>query len=1040
MVLPTTALRLFLLILSGLMADGDRSTESRDIQTLEVFPSEVQLSSKRSQRQLVVTARAADGTTWDVTSVVGMTLRDPELALITGTRLVPQANGRTLLTVTLGNARVEVPVSVTGQETEEQVSFRREVLVALTKQGCNAGSCHGAPDGKGGFALSMLAYAPEIDEESIIYGGLSRRITPLEPEDSLLLKKPLLQIPHVGGKRLQKTDAAWEILHDWIQQGAVADTVSAPACEGISVYPPGTRVLRLPGGRQQLSVMANFSDGSHRDVTAIATYATTNAEVLKVDDSGFVTGIQRGMAAITIRYLDDVHSVFFTVEQDREGFVWNGAPEAGDIDRLVNARLQQMQILPAERTDDAAFLRRAYLDLTGLLPSVDQVRAFHADPSDQKRSQLIDRLLASEEYSRYWASKSADLMRANQAAMPNGRAELFVDWLADSIHRNQPFDQFAEELLTAAGDASSTPAAGYFLAIPEREALAETTAQLFMGSRINCARCHNHPFESWTQNDYYSIAAVFARIRSEGSILSVQTSGEVTHPTTNAVMKPWGWKQMPDESADTTDRRERFSEWLTSPDNSWFARVEVNRIWAHLLGRGIVHPVDDFRSSNPPVNPELLDWLADEFRRVGYDRKHMVRLICNSETWQRSAAASEFNADDTSLFSHAAVRRLTAEQLQDAIGQVTRTVRPIQNLSAEIDRTQQELATASQSLQTAFPMWLEGMQKKLSDRECWQTMWMYSGVYAESDYDRAISMVYEPEAEQEANRLFAGGVRWIRKTDWLDGQQHAFPPSSPGAHYIARRIHASRPGKVVLEFGSDDGARAWLNGVQVLDKPQRRGIKTDEDRLELDLPAGASTLMFKVIDAGGYTGFACRLVSFDGVPIRELDIPLEIAELLQTAPDQFTPEQMELLQAVHRTSDAGLVGLTQRIRDQKRRLEYQTQRSVPEQNEFLMAFGQPRRESPCACERLSDSTIDQTLQILNGELVWNRTREAANHYAAFDNTAVAEEIYLSALSRFPTASEQQQIRTLLETTPNRQEALQDVIWAVINLQEFVFQH
>jgi len=320
----------------------------------------------------------------------------------------------------------------------------------------------------------------------------------------------------------------------------------------------------------------------------------------------------------------------------------------------------------------------------------------------------------------------------------------------------------------------------------------------------------------------------------------VQTSGEVTHPTTNAVMQPWGWKQMPGESADTTDRRERFSEWLTSPDNPWFARVEVNRIWAHLLGRGIVHPVDDFRSSNPPVNPELLDWLADEFRRAGYDRKHMVRLICNSETWQRSAAASEFNRDDTSLFSHAAVRRLTAEQLQDAIGQVTRTVRPIQNLSAEIHRMQQELETASQSLQATFPMWLEGLQSQLSNLECWQTPWMYSGVYAEADYDRAVGMVYEPQLEMDANRLFAGGARWIRKTDWLDGQQHAFPPSSPGAHYLARRIHTARPGKVLITFGSDDGARAWLNGVPVLDKPQRRGIKTDEDRLELDLPAGTS--------------------------------------------------------------------------------------------------------------------------------------------------------------------------------------------------------
>jgi hypothetical protein len=408
---------------------------------------------------------------------------------------------------------------------------------------------------------------------------------------------------------------------------------------------------------------------------------------------------------------------------------------------------------------------------------------------------VIDAVLESEEFARYWALRTADLLRVNGKTLPGGRAELFAEFLIDGYRKNTPFDKVATEILTASGDASKVPAANYFLATPVLEDLAETTAQLFMGSRVNCAKCHNHPFENWTQDDYYSIAAVFVRVRRAGKtpIVSVADSGETKHPTSGRTLSPYGVGAVADPKA---DRRVAFAAWLTKPGNPFFARVEVNRTWARLFGRGIVHPVDDFRSSNPPAIPELLDALATEFEKSGYDRKHIVRLICNSQTYQRSTATNKFNEDDEALFSHYPIRRLTAEQLQDAIGFIT---------------------------------------------------------------------------------------------------------------------------------GS------------------------------LPLPS---------------------------------DLAMNLAKAEKAAADAPT--------------DKGKQTALKKLRD---RADYATQRLTPEQSQFLMAFGQPKRESPCACERIDEPTVDQALQLLNGPLVAGKLTAVAGVYAKLPDAELIDNLWLAAFSRLPSEGE-----------------------------------
>jgi hypothetical protein len=1010
---------------------------------IEVYPAQVALSSRRSQCQLVVTGHYANGETHDLTRTARYATSDPGIVDVRDAVAMPKRDGTASITVLAGGRTTSVPVEVRGQAAPDPIRFHAETLAVLTKQGCNAGSCHGSPEGKNGFALSLFAYAPHIDKESLVRGGLSRRVNVLEPAESLLLKKPLMRVAHVGGKRLNKSDAAYRILHDWIAEGARADDAGAAQCTQLVVYPPAGRLLHFPHVTQQLSVVAHYSDGTSRDVTPLAAYDVSHKEVAAVDASGFVTGLQRGQAAVTVRYLQHLVSVSFTVVKDVDGFRWTDPPENNYVDRLVHAKLRQLQILPSETCDDGTFLRRVFLDLTGLLPTPDQARAFLADHSWDKRAKLIDQLLDTPEFARFWALQTADLLRVNALTLPDGRAEQLARWLADGYRANRPFDRVATDLLTAAGDAHANPPANYFLAFKTPEELTETTAQLFMGSRVNCAKCHNHPFEHWTQDDYYRLGAVFARVQAKGEAVKVADRGEMKHPATGQVMRPWA---AADAAADpAADRREAFARWLTQKGNPYFARVEVNRLWANLLGRGIVRPVDDFRSSNPPANGELLDALARDFEQSGYDRKHIVRVICTSRTYQRSAAVNRFNEADDRLFSRALVRRLSAEQLHDAIALATRDLPAPAALDAEAARRRAELDEELGRIADDFPRWLTATRRQLATLPRWAGVWYEAGPFAGKPTD-----VPPPERGVDLAARYANGVGWVRHPEWDDAGP--VPATNKGgAHYYFRRLHsrAAGPAAVLLTTSQADSEiaklfpplrlKVWLNGTPVLDHTDpKRGQPPTFDRVEVMLREGANDLLVKVGNGFGPTSFAFALTGPDGEDADPIGATPEALEVL--AAGEPTPEQRHTLLARRQESSQAVKALRGRIDWLTNRAGFATQRPYPEQSEFLRAFGQPKRESPCACERSAEPTVDQALHLLNGEAVAGRLARAAAAYAPLPDGELADELYLSAFARRPTDAERQTVRAYLAKAADRSQGVRDVVWALVNTQAFLFQH
>jgi hypothetical protein len=1016
------------------------SSDLPPIERIEVHPASIELVGRRDLAQLVVTGYTSAGDAIDLTRAAAFAIDKPDVAQIDAGRCMARGDGSATIDVRAAGRSAKVTVKVRETGRPDPVRFRTEVLAVLTKQGCNAGSCHGAPEGKGSLALSMLAYKPSLDEESLVQGGLARRIEPNAPMESLLLKKPLLRVTHVGGKKLRPTDVAFHTLHDWIAEGAKLDPTSAPRATGIRVHPGPARTLRAPHAVQQLAVTAQFSDGSSCDVTRIAMYTTSNAEVLSVDADGLVTGGTRGLAAITVRYLDFVESVYFTIVRPVDGFeqAWREPPEHNFIDQHVNRQLKLLQFTPSDLCGDATFVRRVHLDLTGLLPTADEAAAFLADPAKDKRARLIDRLLVTEEFARFWASKEADLFRVSKTLMKDGRAELFNDWIVDAFRRNLPFDRFVRELLLATGDAHEVGPTNYFMAIPKTEDIAETTAQIFMGSRINCAKCHNHPFEAWTQDDYYRITAVFARIDSAGDRLSLAKGGEARHPATGAVMKPWGAEAVEPVSLKTDDRREVFVHWLTKRGNPFFARVEANRIWSHLLGRGIVHPVDDFRSSNPPANPALLDALADEFERTGLDRKQLIRLICNSHTYQRSATTTPLNADDTTLFSHALPRRLTAEQLHDALGYAGRYLAPATDVPGDIAKLEQQRAERCAKLESEQAAWEKQQRARIESLPLWGGVWHVAGPIATKDFNEAIKSEHlKPESVDLSK---AEPARWLPQIDWRDDMEHPLA-SSPGVTYAFRELHLREAGDALLELEATDAVTVWIDGKSVYEYQKQRAFNRSQQKLKVELPAGTSTLLIKLSHGEKEPKFRARFTQWKGKGLARLDVPYDVAEKLSESDQPLTGSLRERALAHRIATDGEVRKLDETLTNRRQRLDYYTQRPYPERSQFTDAFGQPRRETACACERTSDPTIDQALALLNGSDVDRASSAGATRYESVaDNHELVTTICLAAYARQPTEQERQSMTKHLAGAKGRREAIRDLLWVIFNTQEFLFQH
>jgi len=643
--------------------------------SVEIGPNDSVMVGRRASRQLIATATYADGTLRDLTRVLEWTSHDPEIAEVSRTGLVvPRGDGEVVITARKGSVEASTTVRVREMEATPPVSFRRDVIPALSQAGCNTGACHGTPTGKGGFKLSLRGYLPDEDMIVLTRESGGRRINTMAADESLILHKALGEVPHEGGIRFTRHSKSLEYIHDWIAEGA-HDDPDAPEAVKLEIV-PGDRVLNAPAKTQQVAVLLTLADGTQRDVTPICYYSSSSPDIAEVDVDGHVVFKNRGEVAIIAHYLNLVAIVRLTHLIEVPGFVAAEVPQDNLVDHAVFSKLNYIRIAPSEPATDAEFLRRVYLDLIGVLPTPEEVTAFNAaDPAD-RREKTIDQLLERPEFYDFWALKFADVLRSNGRLIQPKGAHVFHRWIRSALAQEMPMDEFVRELLASDGSTYSNPAANYYRISRDPENAVETTAQLFLGVRLQCAKCHNHPSEKWTQDDYYGLAAFFAQVgRKPGSqpeeeVIFSTGSGEVRQPRTGQAMPPkaLGGPVFDDPSV---DRRAQLASWLTSKDNPFFAKSLVNRVWYHLMGRGIVEPVDDFRDSNPASNDELLDGLTDRFVANGYNLKDLIRTIVGSRTYQLSATPNELNADDEIYFSRATTKLLPAEVLLDAISAVT---------------------------------------------------------------------------------------------------------------------------------------------------------------------------------------------------------------------------------------------------------------------------------------------------------------------------------------------------------------------------------
>jgi hypothetical protein len=561
--------------------------------------------------------------------------------------------------------------------------FETQVLPVLTRSGCNSGACHGAAIGRGGFRLSLLGYDPQADYESLVNEFKGRRTNLASPEKSLVLRKPSRQLPHEGGRRLPTEGEGYQILLDWIKAGAPRGP--GRSLRSLEITPRAITLAEL-GQTFSVQVQAHFSDGNSDDVTRWAVLTPTDSAALRCTQRGEVTALRRGQTAVMVRFLGEVGCVTVTVPLADRLPSLASRPRANFIDDHVYRTLDQLHLEHSPRAPDETWVRRIYLDLIGTLPDPEEVAAFLTDQKPDKRARLVDRLLGRPEFVDSWSYKWGDLLRIESRRLQPQGAAAFHQWVRDQVARNTPLDQMARDLLLALGDAYQSGAANFQRVPGDARAHAEYVSHVLLGVRLQCANCHNHPLDRWTQDDYHGLAAVFARL-DRGREVRVQPRGEVIHPKTGQTAIP----RIPGTTflAGTDDPRERFARWLTDPDNPFFARAAVNRVWRELLGRGLVEPVDDHRATNPATHPGLLDELARDFVRHGFDVRHTIRTVVASEAYQRSSLATGANRSDDRFYSKALVRPLPPHVLVDAVAKVTGVPEKLGNLP---------LGTAARSL------------------------------------------------------------------------------------------------------------------------------------------------------------------------------------------------------------------------------------------------------------------------------------------------------------------------------------------------------
>jgi hypothetical protein len=660
-----------------------------EIKELQVSPAEFQLVGEDDARQLVLTAVLQKGGYQDLTGDVEFDVADSKIVRVTsGGRVMPLANGATTVTARFGDKSVKISVKVSSMEQTIPISFANHIVPIFSKLGCNGGGCHGKSGGQNGFALSLLGFVPELDYQTLVKENRGRRILPSAPESSLLLLKAAGVMAHAGGKRMEVGSDEYKLIRRWIVSGAPWSDGKDLEVTKITVYPEQRIIQR--NNRQQFAVFAHYSDGSVVDVTQRAQYESNDPDIAVVDGTGLVRSLDMsGEAAVMARYQAQVATFRATVPLGLKIPAYTFEPKTL-VDKYAQKKWQELGIVPSDLCSDEVFVRRVYHDVTGTLPTPKQVTEFLNDKSADKRDKLIDRLVETPEYSYLFANRWADVLRVKRGNNQNQNRAFgtfaFHAWIRESIANDKPYDQFAREILAAIGDEAKAPPTVWYRDLQKPEQFVDDACQLFLGVRVACAQCHHHPYEKWSQDDYWGMAAFFGQLgRKPAANLGVNVqnpnqarqiiynkgNGTVVNTRTGkvAVMKALDAEPVKLESGE--DPRNRLVDWMVDAKNPFFAKAVVNRYFAHFFGKGIVDPVDDMRVTNPPSNPELLDALAAELIKNKFSLKHLVKVMVKSRTYQLSAMPNEFNKADKKAFARYYPRRMSAEVLYDAVSQVT---------------------------------------------------------------------------------------------------------------------------------------------------------------------------------------------------------------------------------------------------------------------------------------------------------------------------------------------------------------------------------
>lgn len=645
---------------------------------LHVYPAHTPLTGPRGRQQLLVVQSAKGKALADRTEKARFTSSNPAVATVDQYGVVrPAGDGEAIITAECDGQKATAKVRVSDFKMPAAWSFRNHVIPAMTKAGCNSGACHGALAGKGGMKLSLRGYDPESDHFVLTRQALARRVDRQQPERSVFLLKPTRKLPHGGGRRFEDDSDDYRLFRDWIASGADGPKPDDANLDRLEVFPPAA-MLR-PGDNMRVIVRAWYTDGRAEDITRWARFASSEDLVATVDDEGSVKVAGPGETAINVGFGTRVAAATVTVPFPNtvDAAVFANAGKNNFIDDHVLAKLQALRVPPSGQCSDREFIRRAFLDSAGVLPTPEEVQKFSADTDPKKRERLIETLLVRPEFVDYWTYKWSDLLLVSSKKLPQPAMWAFYRFIRECVADNKPWDQFAREIVTASGSTLTNGPANYFALHKDISELTESTAVTFLGMSITCCRCHNHPLEKWTQDQYWSFANLFSRVtlkngdRAGEVFVQAQPYGDVAHLRRGVAMPPAPLDGKALALDDPADRRQQFADWLTSPENSYFARAIVNRVWRNFMGRGLVEAEDDLRETNPPSNRELFDALVKHFIVHKFDVKQLIRTIMNSAAYQRSSAPLAENVADDRFYSRYLLRRLSAEVILDAYSQVT---------------------------------------------------------------------------------------------------------------------------------------------------------------------------------------------------------------------------------------------------------------------------------------------------------------------------------------------------------------------------------